>query len=77
MVFIDSGKNTLKAVLFHNGNELPFYAYGMKGIYETMKTLLAAVDYNTHQWNIYGDLKVIYLPLGLQQGYTKHACFLY
>ena len=79
-LFIDSGKDTLKAVLLHNCNELPSvpiaHAHGMSESYETMKTLLSAVDYKIHQWNICGDLKVISLLLGLQQGYTKHMCFL-
>ena len=79
-LFIDSGKNTLKAVLLHDGNELPSvpiaHAHGMSESYETMKTLLSAVDHKIHQWNICGDLKVISLLLGLQQGYTKHMCFL-
>jgi len=79
-LFIDSGKNTLKAVLLHNGNELPSvpvaHAYGLTECYETMEILIDVLDYNSHQWSICGDLKVVSLLLGLQTGYTKHMCFL-
>lgn len=79
-LFIDSGKNTLKAVLLHKGNKLPSvpiaHGHEMSETYETMKTLLSAVKYEEHQWNLCGDLKVISLLLGLQLGYTKHMCFL-
>ena len=73
-------KNTLKAVLIHNGNNLPSvpiaHAYGMEESYESMSSLLTAIRYMEHQWNICGDLKVICMLLGLQQGYTKYMCFL-
>lgn len=32
--------------------------------------------YEVHNWNICGDLKAIWLLLGLQTGYAKHTCFL-
>ena len=79
-LFIDSGKKTLKAVLLHNGNDLPSvpiaHASGMEESYENMCSLLTAIDYTAHQWNICGDLKVICMLLGLQKGYTKYMCFL-
>ena len=79
-LFIDSGKDSLKAVLLHNGNRLPSvpiaHGVNMAESYETMKTLLSAIQYQKHQWKICGDLKVIGLLLGLQSGYTKHMCFL-
>ena len=79
-LFIDSGKNTLKAVLLHNGNQflsVPVaHAYGMNESYETMKILLSAVNYGIYQWSICADLKVIALVLGLQTGHTKNMCFL-
>ena len=79
-LFIDSGKNSLKAVLLHNGNKKPSVplacASGMKETYETMETLLTLIKYSHFKWNICGDLKVIALLLGLQLGYTKHMCFL-
>ena len=79
-LFIDSGKDSLKSVLLHNGNTLPSVplAHGAKmpETYETMENLLSKLSYSQHQWNICGDLKVIGLLLGLQSGYTKNMCFL-
>ena len=79
-LFIDSSKLSLKAVLLHNGNVKPSnpIAYGahMKETYDNMKLLLSKIRYEQHSWNICGDLKVIALLLGLQQGYTKFCCFL-
>jgi hypothetical protein len=79
-LFIDSGKESLKCVLLHNGNEKPSvplaHASRMKETYESMETLLRLIKYNDHKWHICGDLKVVALLLGLQGGYTKHMCFL-
>ena len=79
-LFIDSGKNSLKAVLLHNGNKKPSvplaHAFGMKETYETMRQLLDSIKYNDFNWHICGDLKVVALLLGLQSGYTKYMCFL-
>ena len=44
--------------------------------YENMKILMEAIDYDKFKWQICGDLKVIALPLGLQQGFTKYCCFI-
>ena len=41
-----------------------------------MKQLLAGIRYDTHQWHVWGDLKVIGLLLGLQMGY-KSTCASY
>lgn len=79
-LFIDASKLSLKAVLLHNGNELPSipvgYAVGMKESYVNMQLLLDSINYNGHQWLICGDLKVIAILLGMQLGYTKFCCFL-
>ena len=79
-LFIDSGKDSLKAILLHNGNRLPSIplAHGAKmpETHATMNVVLSKLNYSKHQWNICGDLKVIALLLGLQLGYTKHMCFL-
>ena len=79
-LFIDSGKNNLKAVLLHNGNKLPSvpiaHAYGMEESYESLKSLLTALNYNLHQWNICGDFKISNMLMGIQKGYVKHMCFL-
>lgn len=79
-LFIDSGKDSLKAVLLHYGNEKPSVpvalAHGLKETYESMETILRLIKYSSHNWNICGDLKVVSLLLGLQLGYTKYMCFL-
>jgi hypothetical protein len=79
-LFIDSMKSSLKAVLLHNGNVLPSipvgYAVNMKESYDNIKLLLNCVNYKKCQWQLFGDLKVVAVLLGLQQGYTKFCCFL-
>jgi len=40
-----------------------------------MKILMEAINYDKFKWQICGDLKVIALLLGLQQGFTKYWCF--
>jgi hypothetical protein len=37
---------------------------------------MEAISYNKFKWQIGGDLKVIDLLLGLQQGFTKYCCFI-
>jgi hypothetical protein len=46
------------------------------GSYENMKILIEAINYDKFKWQIFGDLKVIALLLGLQQGFTKYCCFI-
>lgn len=79
-LFIDSSKVSLKAVLLHNGNEVPSIplAHGtnMKESYENMQLLLEKIHYEKYKWKICGDLKVIAILLGLQLGYTKYCCFI-
>jgi hypothetical protein len=79
-LFTDPSKSSLKAVLLHNGNVLPSipvgYAVNMKESYDNMKLLLNCVNYKKYQWQLYGDLKVVAVLLGLQQGCTKFCCFL-
>jgi len=62
-LFIDSSQRSLKAVLLHNGNvkqSIPIgHSVHLKESYNNMKVLLEAIHYETHQWNICGDLKVI------------------
>lgn len=79
-LFIDSSKSALKAVLLYydnSKNPVPlFYAIDMAETYESMKYILEVVNYNLYEWKISGDLKVIAFLSGLQQGNTKHSCFL-
>jgi hypothetical protein len=44
--------------------------------YDNMKLFLNCVNYKEYQWQLFGDLKVVAVLLGLQQGYTKFCCFL-
>ena len=79
-LFIDSSKQSLKAVHLHNGNVYPSipiaHSVQVKEDRESVKILLELIQYNDHSWDIYGDFKTIAFLLGLQGGYTKHSCFL-
>jgi hypothetical protein len=48
----------------------------MKETHGSMHTLLKCIDYDKFNWKICGDLKVLGLLLGMQQGYTKYCCLL-
>lgn len=56
-------------MLLHIGNKLPLkpvaHAADMKEIYEHMKIVLEKIQYGKYEWNIYSNLKVIALLLGL------------
>ena len=69
-----------KAHLRHNGNIYPSvplaYSVHKKETHGSMHTLLNCIDYDKYKWKIFGDLKVLGLLLGMQQGYTKHCCLL-
>jgi hypothetical protein len=52
------------------------YAVNMKESYDNTKLLLNCVNYKKYQWQLCGDLKVVAVFLGMQQGYTKFCCFL-
>ena len=79
-LFIDSSKLSHKAVLLHNGNTIPSIPVGHsvhnKDSYENMKILMEAIKHDKFKWQNCGDLKVIALLLGLQQGFTKYCCFI-
>ena len=79
-IFIDLSKLRLKAVLLHSGNTLPSIPVGHsvnnKESYENIKILMEAINYDKFKWQICGDLNVIALLLALQQGFTKHCCFI-
>jgi len=78
-LFIDSSKLSLKAVLLHNGNTLPSIPVGHsvhnKELYENMKILIEAINYDKFKWQICCDLKAIALLFRLQHGFTKSCCF--
>lgn len=79
-LFIDGGKNSIKAVLLHNGNLKPSvpvaFAIGLKEEYPTMKNILQLIQYDRFKFLIVADLKVVAILMGLQSGYTKFCCFL-
>ena len=77
-LFIDSSKLSLKAVLLHNGNTLPSIPGGHSMHNESHENmiLMEGFNYDKFKWQICGDLKVIALLLGLQQGFTKYCCFI-
>ena len=79
-LFTDSSKLSLKAVLFHNGNtqhSIPVvHSVHNKEPYENMKILMETINYDKFKCQICGDLKVVALLLGLQQGSTKYSCFI-
>lgn len=79
-LFIDSSKESLKAVLLHKTNEKPSvpiaYSTETKETYEKLELILKSVNYNDHNWRICCDLKVVAILCGLQSGYTTHMCFL-
>ena len=79
-LFIDSNKVSLKAILFHSGNEYPSllvaHATSTKECFDVMQLSLDKIDYKLHKWFIYGDSKVIRILRELQSGYSKYSCFL-
>lgn len=79
-LFIDSSKQSLKAVLLHNSNVYPSipiaHSVELKETYTNMELLLDRIQYRKHSWKLCADLKVVALVLGMQLGYTKHCCFI-
>ena len=78
-LFIDSSKQSLKAVLLHNGNVYPSipiaHSVGIKEERESVKLLLELIRYNNHNWDVCGDFKMIAFLLGLQRVYTNILVF--
>jgi len=77
-LIIDSSNLSLKAVLY-DGSTIPSLPVGHSVhnvSYENMKILMETINYDKFKWQICGDLKVIVLLLGLQQGFTKYCCFI-
>lgn len=79
-LFIDSSTRSLKAILLHNGNvyaPLPVaHSVVLNEEYHDMHLLLQKLKYDTHKWDICGDLKISAILLGLQKGFTSYPCFL-
>ena len=79
-LFIDGSTRSVKAVLLHNENAyqaIPIAnSITAKESYETMKSILQLVRYDTFQWRVCSDLKVVGLLTGMQGGYGKYTCFI-
>ena len=79
-LFIDSSNKSLKAVLLHNGNQLPSipvaHSVHLKEEYQNVKTLLTVLRYEEYEWEVIGDFKMVSFLMGLQGGYTKFPCYL-
>ena len=79
-LFLDASKESIKAILLHNGNTLSSvpiaYRATTKESYKNLKTILTSVQYNDHKWHICADFKVVAMLTGLQSGYTKLCWFL-
>ena len=79
-LFVDSSKESMKAVLLHNGNILPSvpvaYSTTLKENCITLQLILDRINSNTNRWLVCADLKVVAILAGLQLGYTKYCCFL-
>jgi hypothetical protein len=79
-LFIDSSSRSLKAVLLHNGNKYPSlpvaHSVHLKEDYNSVKTMLNALQYDKYSWEVIGDFKMVAFLMGLQGGFTKHPCYL-
>ena len=79
VLFIDSFKQSLKAVLLYNRNLFPsiIVAYAVQEKdQDSVKTMLELIQYSNHNWEICGDFEMIALLVGLQGKYIKYSCFL-
>ena len=79
-LFNDSSSKSLKAVLLHNGNKLPFiplaHSAHLKRDYSSINLLIEALKYDQYGWEVIGDFKMIALLTGLQGGFIKFQCYL-
>ena len=48
----------------------------LKESYGSIEIFLNAIKYSNYKWKICGYLKVIGIPMGMQEEFTKHCCFL-
>jgi hypothetical protein len=48
----------------------------MKETYKNQKQLLNKLEYSKYGWDIYSNLKVVSLLMGLQLGYMRYCSFL-
>jgi hypothetical protein len=80
-LFIDSLKVSLNVVLLQNRNRFPSvpsdHATNIMEVYESMKILVGKIKYDEFKRELYDDLKVVALLLGMKLGYAKYCCFQY
>ena len=73
-------KMSLKVVLLHDGSRFHSFplahAANMKESCDSMKVLLGKFNCDEFKWKLRGDLKVVALLVGKQQGYTKYCCLM-
>src|SRR5678816_4533579 len=59
-LFIDSSKQSLKAVLLHNGNKFASvpvaHSVYLKERYENLSMILSKLKYKDHEWTIYMEI---------------------
>lgn len=48
----------------------------LKETYENFEEIFQKFKHEDHSWQNYGDLKIMYMLLVQQNGYTKFSCFL-
>ena len=58
------------------GSVPPGHSTTLREKYDEIKFGREKISYKQHQWILYVDLKMVGFLLGLQDGYTKFACFL-
>ena len=78
-LFIYSLNKSLKAVLLYNGNRVSSipvgYSISISENYNNMIVLLDSLNYNFHNWMIFGYLKVIYYNI-YYNNYNYLKCFI-
>ena len=78
-LFIDSLERSLKCDLLHITNVYRSMAISnsttLTKKYDAIKSVLQHIKYDTHQWVIQVDLKMVKFLLGQQSGNTKYPCF--
>lgn len=84
VLFIDSGKNSLKFALIHREpnpllrkpSVIIGYSFGQAEKYEFLRFALDTFRYNDFNWKVCCDLKVVGLLNGLKGGFPRHMCHL-
>ena len=63
--FIDSSKESIKALFLHNGNRYSFvpiaYSTTLEETYCNLQSILVKLNYHSHLWYVCADIKVVAL----------------